>query len=69
MMEEPEAFVRKIASAEAAMLSGDVMIFARIESLIAGLGLDDALARAETYLGGCARRRCHPLKTAARGRL
>jgi 2-methylisocitrate lyase-like PEP mutase family enzyme len=49
-MEEPETFVRKIASAKAAMLSGDVMIFARIESLIAGLGLDDALSRAEIYL-------------------
>lgn len=51
-MEEPDAFVRKIASAKAAMLSSDVMIFARIESLIAGLGLDDALARAEVYLAG-----------------
>jgi 2-methylisocitrate lyase-like PEP mutase family enzyme len=51
-MEDPEAFVRKIASAKAAMLSGDVMIFARIESLIAGLGLDDALSRAEVYLAG-----------------
>jgi 2-methylisocitrate lyase-like PEP mutase family enzyme len=51
-MEEPEAFVRKIASAKAAMLSGEVMIFARIESLIAGLGLDDALSRAEVYLAG-----------------
>jgi 2-methylisocitrate lyase-like PEP mutase family enzyme len=51
-MEDPEAFVRKIAGAKAAMLSGDVMIFARIESLIAGLGLDDALSRAEVYLAG-----------------
>jgi 2-methylisocitrate lyase-like PEP mutase family enzyme len=51
-MEDPDAFVRKIASAKAAMLSGDVMIFARIESLIAGLGLEDALTRAEVYLAG-----------------
>jgi phosphoenolpyruvate phosphomutase len=51
-MEDPLTFVRKIAGAKAAMLGPDVMIFARIESLIAGLGLDDALARAEIYLAG-----------------
>jgi phosphoenolpyruvate phosphomutase len=51
-MEDPRAFVGKIAGAKAAMLSPDVMIVARIESLIAGLGLADALARAEIYLAG-----------------
>jgi 2-methylisocitrate lyase-like PEP mutase family enzyme len=51
-MEDPRAFVGKIAGAKSAMLSGDVMIFARIESLIAGVGLADALARAEMYLAG-----------------
>jgi phosphoenolpyruvate phosphomutase len=51
-MEDPVAFVQKIAAAKAGMLSGDVMVFARIESLIAGIGMDDALARAEVYLAG-----------------
>ena len=51
-MADPTMFVDKIAKAKAAMLTADVMIFARIESLIAGLGLDDALARAEIYLLG-----------------
>src|SRR5689334_17504181 len=51
-MADPAAFVDKIARAKQAMLSGDVMIFARIESLIAGLGLADALARGERYLAG-----------------
>jgi phosphoenolpyruvate phosphomutase len=51
-MADPTQFVAKIAQAKAAMLSGDVMIFARIESLIAGLGVADALARAEVYLAG-----------------
>lgn len=53
-MADPTDFVRKIARAKAAMLSADVMVFARIESLIAGLGLEDALSRAEVYLAGAA---------------
>jgi 2-methylisocitrate lyase-like PEP mutase family enzyme len=53
-MADPAAFVSKIANAKAGMLSEEVMIFARIESLIAGLGLTDALARAEVYLAGAA---------------
>jgi phosphoenolpyruvate phosphomutase len=51
-MADPTIFVDKIAAAKAAMLTDDVMVFARIESLIAGLGLSDALARAEVYLLG-----------------
>jgi phosphoenolpyruvate phosphomutase len=51
-MADPTQFVTKIAQAKAAMLSGEMMIFARIESLIAGLGLADALMRAEAYLIG-----------------
>ena len=51
-MADPTVFVEKIARAKATMLTPDVMIFARIESLIAGLGLDDALLRAEIYLLG-----------------
>jgi 2-methylisocitrate lyase-like PEP mutase family enzyme len=49
-LENPEAFVEKIRFAQERLLSGEFLIFARIESLIAGAGLADALARAERYL-------------------
>lgn len=51
-MADPEAFIQKIAAAKALALSPDFLIFARIESLIAGAGLGDALARAAVYLRG-----------------
>lgn len=53
-LEEPQAFAAKIAAGKDAMLSGDVLVFARIESLIAGAGAEDALARARTYLDSAA---------------
>lgn len=49
-MEDPHAFVEKIAAAKTAVLSKDFLVFARIESLIAGLGVKDAMLRAELYL-------------------
>ena len=49
-LEDPAVFVQKIAHAKDGLLTGDFMIFARIESLIAGAGLGDALKRAEIYL-------------------
>ncbi|UCH74173.1 MAG: isocitrate lyase/phosphoenolpyruvate mutase family protein, partial [Rhodospirillales bacterium] len=49
-LEDPAAFATKIGAGKDAMLSGDVLIFARIESLIAGAGLDDAMMRARAYL-------------------
>ncbi len=53
-LEDPAAFADKIAQGKDAMLSGEVLIFARIESLIAGAGLDDALVRARAYLESAA---------------
>ncbi len=50
VLEEPQAFCAKVAAARERLLSGDFLLFARIESLIAGAGLTDALARAEVYL-------------------
>lgn len=50
-LEDPDAFVAKIAYAKERLLSPDFLIFARIESLIAGAGLGDALRRAGLYLG------------------
>ena len=49
-LEQPAAFVDKIGKGKEVLLSDDFLIFARIESLIAGVGLDDALARARAYL-------------------
>jgi 2-methylisocitrate lyase-like PEP mutase family enzyme len=49
-LEDPSVFVEKIAHARKGLLTADFLIFARIESLIAGAGLEDALRRAEIYL-------------------
>ena len=49
-LEDPHVFANKINRAKATCLSPDFMIFARIESFIAGIGVDDALKRAEIYL-------------------
>ncbi|MEE8188192.1 MAG: isocitrate lyase/phosphoenolpyruvate mutase family protein [Kiloniellales bacterium] len=50
-LEDPAAFTAKIAKAKEVLRSGEMLIFARIESLIAGAGQDDALTRARAYLG------------------
>ena len=50
VMEECDVFCHKIAEGKKAQVTGDFMIIARIESLIAGAGMDDALARAEAYV-------------------
>lgn len=49
-LEDPDAFIAKIAYAKERLLSADFLVFARIESLIAGAGLVDALRRARIYL-------------------
>lgn len=48
-LEEPAAFAQKIAVAKAAQRGTDFVVVARLESLIAGAGMDDALSRAELY--------------------
>jgi phosphoenolpyruvate phosphomutase len=45
-----ENFSAKIAAGKQAQLSDDFMIIARIESLILGMGQEDALARARAYV-------------------
>ena len=50
VMEDPHVFAEKIAAGKRAQRTRDFMIFARIESLISGLGIDDALARADIYV-------------------
>ena len=49
-LEEPEVFAKKIYRGKRAQISTDFMIIARLESLIAGKSVKDALSRAQTYL-------------------
>ncbi len=50
IQEKPELFAQKIRRGKHAQLTSDFMIIARIESFIAGKGVDDALFRAKVYL-------------------
>jgi len=50
MLQEPEIFSQKIQRGKSAQISTDFMIIARLESLIAGKSVDDALFRAQIYL-------------------
>ena len=49
-LEDPEIFSAKIKRGKEVAISKDFMIIARLESLIYGLGQEDALKRAKTYL-------------------
>jgi phosphoenolpyruvate phosphomutase len=49
-LEAPRAFAQKIQRGQDVKLNDEFMIIARIESLIAGVGLKDAIDRASTYL-------------------
>ena len=53
-LEDPRAFADKVSVAKRSVLTPEFLIFARIESLIARAGLQDALARAEIYLRSAA---------------
>ena len=50
ILQEPEIFGQKIQRGKSAQISTDFMIIARLESLIAGESVDDALLRAQVYL-------------------
>jgi len=49
-LEDPEVFAQKIARGRAARVTGGFMVIARVESLIAGLGIEDAFMRAKKYI-------------------
>ena len=49
-LEDSEVFAEKIRAGRRAALTDDFMVVARLESLIAGTGLDDALERAKRYV-------------------
>lgn len=50
VLEDPKEFALKVNRAKEVCLSDDFMIFTRIESFIAGRGLEDAIHRASIYL-------------------
>lgn len=49
LLEDPHAFATKISSAIQARTSSEFLIFARLESFVAGMGLEDVLRRAQLY--------------------
>jgi len=49
-LEDPASFAEKIQAGKEVAISSDFMIISRLESLISGAGLADALDRAEQYI-------------------
>lgn len=49
-LEAPEKFAEKIRRGKEIRITDDFMVIARLESLIAGHGIEDALSRAKQYL-------------------
>lgn len=49
-LEDPAIFAEKISAGKCAQATRDFLIFARLESLIAGHGVNDALSRAKIYI-------------------
>lgn len=50
ILDDPYEFAAKIHAGKQAQQTRDFMIFARLESLIAGAGIDDAMERAKIYI-------------------
>lgn len=50
VLDDPHEFAVKINAGKQAQVTRDFMIFARLESLIAGAGVDDAMERAKIYI-------------------
>jgi phosphoenolpyruvate phosphomutase len=50
VLDDPDQFAHKLNAGRRALVTRDFMIIARCESLIAGRGVADALARARTYV-------------------
>ncbi len=49
-LDDPDHFAEKIHAGKQAQVTRDFMIIARLESLIAGYGVDDAMMRARKYI-------------------
>ncbi len=55
VLDDPHEFAKKIKAGKIAQVTKDFLIFARIEALIAGYGIEEALMRAKIYIEeGCA---------------
>lgn len=50
VLDDPHEFAKKIRAGKSAQVTKDFLIFARIEALIAGYGVDEAMKRAVIYL-------------------
>lgn len=50
VLDDPHEFAKKIKAGKTAQVTKDFLIFARIEALIAGYGVDEAIARAKVYI-------------------
>lgn len=50
VLDDPHAFAAKIKAGKQSQITNDFMIIARLESLIAGMGIDDAMMRARIYI-------------------
>jgi len=50
ILADPHEFAQKIKTGKQAQITRDFMIFARVEALIAGLGVDEAMRRAKIYI-------------------
>jgi phosphoenolpyruvate phosphomutase len=50
VLDDPHIFAKKIKAGKMAQVTKEFMIFARIEALIAGYGIDEALSRAKIYI-------------------
>lgn len=49
-LDDPHQFAAKIKAGKMAQVTKDFLIFARIEALIAGYGIDEAITRAKIYI-------------------
>lgn len=50
VLDDPHNFAEKIKAGKTAQVTKDFLIFARIEALIAGYGIDEAITRAKIYI-------------------
>ncbi len=50
VLDDPHLFAQKIRAGKKAQVTKDFLIFARIEALIAGYGIDEAILRAKIYI-------------------
>lgn len=50
VLDDPHEFAKKVKAGKTSQVTKDFLIFARIEALIAGYGMDEAITRAKIYI-------------------